>query len=858
MFAITFQPAGNLGRLFLPVLTALFLVGSAALAVAESKPEAAVKTHNQDNAGGADEGIIRQLGRPRTRMTADSSSIAFSPRSPLLAIATDQGEIRFLDVAADREVGQPIRMPVRIAVMAFSPDGRFLAAGGRRFDDNSGMISIFDVQNRELVRDLGTDDQARVLQRILFTSDGRRIVAVVGTGVQIFDLDRNDRVRTLNLRDENRSPIHVALSPDDQMLAVVMSNNSIRLVRMSDGKQVGDSIDSRDIQHAIRAVEFMPDGEHLIIGRLREPLSIISIQTRKPVKTMAIPEDMVLQAFSGIGGLTMSADGGQVIFRQGNQVLLWNTQTQALRQILNLIPPLQSVNQSTVAVSADGNWAAVAQRNGQPEIFSLDEDAPLPEVQSHRGSVQALALSRDGRRVVSWGDDSRLLVWDVAENRVIHERRQPWERSTAMLELHDNFAMVASRRASFGTMLELDLQTGQVVEAEAPRVMLGARFVPGKREAVVTRTQSFEIYRWIGGPQPTFEMIGTLPSMGGPVMFTASGHRFVVLENRFLSIWDYPERKLIARFASPELNRANLETTITDDGSLMLVSNVRQELHFIDPWSGQLEVFRPAPDAELPRPPGGFPPRPVLMLPGSRDLLVTTLEDGQAVVLDTIENQVLHQFPRPNDAGVRSIQLSSDRQTLLFGLDDGTIAIMAIPTNLETSRPFDAAEAARLWQAIAEEEGIENLRASRRLMRMGAPVVPWIAQRLAPASADAQEVEGWINDLESPRFADRERAMERLLDAGGSVLPMIEEVLADPDTTVEILDRLGEVAREVSEIRLDRPERRLEFRAVSILAGIDTAESRALLQRYAAGAPRALLTEQARAQLADLAARPQP
>src|SRR5690606_25131956 len=47
-------------------------------------------------------------------------------------------------------------------------------------------------------------------------------------------------------------------------------------------------------------------------------------------------------------------------------------------------------------------------------LWGPGADTARPELRGHAGGVRALAVSRDGRRIVSGGDDRRVRIWDLA------------------------------------------------------------------------------------------------------------------------------------------------------------------------------------------------------------------------------------------------------------------------------------------------------------------------------------------------------------------------------------------------------------------------------------------------------------
>ena len=71
---------------------------------------------------------------------------------------------------------------------------------------------------------------------------------------------------------------------------------------------------------------------------------------------------------------------------------------------------------AAAAVSADGRRAVSGGDDGTVRVWDLDTGALLHTLTGHDGGVNAVAVSADGRRAVSGGsDDGTVRVWDLEE-----------------------------------------------------------------------------------------------------------------------------------------------------------------------------------------------------------------------------------------------------------------------------------------------------------------------------------------------------------------------------------------------------------------------------------------------------------
>lgn len=66
-------------------------------------------------------------------------------------------------------------------------------------------------------------------------------------------------------------------------------------------------------------------------------------------------------------------------------------------------------------------------QNGTVTLWSPNSTAPLVKMLCHRGPVRDIAIDREGRYMVSVGQDSRMAVWDIRQFKEVHNHflRQP-------------------------------------------------------------------------------------------------------------------------------------------------------------------------------------------------------------------------------------------------------------------------------------------------------------------------------------------------------------------------------------------------------------------------------------------------
>ena len=74
-----------------------------------------------------------------------------------------------------------------------------------------------------------------------------------------------------------------------------------------------------------------------------------------------------------------------------------------------------------LALSPDGRTLVTAGCDGDVRVWDMDSGLTSKILKGHKGQVYTLAMSPDGRRVLSGGSDKILRLWDVGEGRLIRE-----------------------------------------------------------------------------------------------------------------------------------------------------------------------------------------------------------------------------------------------------------------------------------------------------------------------------------------------------------------------------------------------------------------------------------------------------
>ena len=387
-------------------------------------------------------------------------AIQFSPDGTLLAVSSNIG-VWLYDVQTGKE--QSLFAGI-CGDLAFSPDGRFLAHGGRdpysSFGDSRWAkgVELWEITTgKEVV----FPDMPPTAAALRFSEDGKTLVSLYQSRETISRLDVETGKRTENKLGERQGHIHLetyALMPDK--LAIGMDNGNVELWDTTTGKKLStirenaeklpvpdELIGMMADSNKVFVLAFSPDGTRLASGSRDTTVQLWeTTPNHAPItfrKHTGWPTEL---AFSPDGKLL--ASGGT-----DNTVQLWDADTG--ESLATFSDHLSDI--SALAFSPDGATLASGSSDGTIRFWNTETRHPLStHIAGHAGYLVALIL-KDDSTLVSVAGDGIITHWNMKTSEHTTLQTKNTVERTLFTDWSETFVFSPDGTKIAGTGLDPDL-----------------------------------------------------------------------------------------------------------------------------------------------------------------------------------------------------------------------------------------------------------------------------------------------------------------------------------------------------------------------------------------------------------------
>ncbi|HEY2253628.1 MAG TPA: hypothetical protein VGH74_21285, partial [Planctomycetaceae bacterium] len=347
-----------------------------------------------------------QVEPVRTTSSREGGLLALSSDHRTLLQATTGGALLAWHARPPQvtPLGQIARAGNAVA-LATSPDGKWLVSGG---DDS--QATVWDLATGEIVETL--PGNFGTMYAIQFSADSQLLGTANMTGtVKVWRVkDWSLESALLNPRRQVRC---VAFSPDGRWLA---SGGSDRKLHIADTRSWDTAFETAEQDLWVEGVAFSPDGARLysVTGswdpKDQPAASILTAWTVTAGKDkLELKPIQKIKAHAGTtDNLVVTPDGRQVITAGADSLIkVWDAKTLALIRSIELPAGAHRLH----LLQNDPAQVLVGDHQGGVSVWNVQTGICLANYVGHTSHVFDVSATRDGRLLISAGEDDRLLFW---------------------------------------------------------------------------------------------------------------------------------------------------------------------------------------------------------------------------------------------------------------------------------------------------------------------------------------------------------------------------------------------------------------------------------------------------------------
>jgi WD40 repeat protein len=197
-------------------------------------------------------------------------------------------------------------------------------------------------------------------------------------------------------------------------------------------------------------------------------------------------------------------------------------------------------------------------------------------------------------------------------------------------------------------------------------------------------------------------------------------------------------------------------------------------------------------------------------------------------------------------SGVTAFAFSADGKTLATALSDTTVLVWDVKELLTANapEPLSAKALELLWKDLASDDAAVAGKAIVRLQKGGAAAAAFLKGQVKPVPPpDPKLLAQLLGELESTRFAAREKAGQELERLGDQALPALQEILRGKpslETRIRVTKLVARMEGPIHDVKVLQL-----IRAIEVLEGVGGTDGQAVLEAMAKGMPGHRVTEAA-------------
>src|SRR5258708_2257318 len=275
--------------------------------------------------------------------------------------------------------------------------------------------------------------QSSPANAIAFSRDGRlAAIAAADKSVRIFDVEANRDLR--RCIGHTASVWCVAISPDGTRLLSGGKDGSVRLWDVTTARELQRLDGHEDL---VTAVAFSPDGRRAISAGYDHQIFLWDLEKGKPV-----PDFKFDGAAKYINAVAFAPDGERALVCAEYKVYVLDPKS---GKVLHTLTGHTSAVECAV-FSRDGKRILSGGDDRTLRLWDTDSGKEIHAYPGHEHSVKSVAISPDGKQLLSGGSDATVRVWDADAVKELKVFRKHTEPLVAVTFIDDGVATLSGSR----------------------------------------------------------------------------------------------------------------------------------------------------------------------------------------------------------------------------------------------------------------------------------------------------------------------------------------------------------------------------------------------------------------------------
>ena len=382
-------------------------------------------------------------------------SLAFSPDGSQLASASYDKTVKVWDIETGSLKQTFLDLQAPVSSVAFHPDGKWIAAGCRQEIDElalrerkhvvkqQGSIKVWDLETRETIHTLR--GHRNHVHSVEFSPDGKTLAS---SGMEIILWDAVSGEQQQKLKGHEFHIPSIAFSPDGKQLVSAGDRGKTAIIWDTESGRELHTL--RGHSEFLTCATFSPDGSTVATASADRTIGLWDASSGKLKRTLAGHQNWVY-------GIAFSPSSEALVSASRDCTLkLWDLRTKDEFWSLSRRFALRGLSWCEKT-----RTFAIAGPIRDLEILSLDDPASSVTIETrHKREVKCVALSPDGKRVVSGGWDKSVRLWDASTGESIRELLSNSDSSISDVQFSPDGRFIAAA----GSVVDVwDAETGKSI-----------------------------------------------------------------------------------------------------------------------------------------------------------------------------------------------------------------------------------------------------------------------------------------------------------------------------------------------------------------------------------------------------------